>query len=81
MFLTAEGGLSNVRDLTRPISENKTKNKNLGGKHRRKYFFRCSITSLWERKKEDGKCKVLKFAFFHEVFPNYFAKIASSGRR
>lgn len=28
MFLTAEGGLSNVRDLTRPISEKKTKVKN-----------------------------------------------------
>lgn len=84
MFLTAGSGLSKVCDLTRPISENKTKvkkKKKLGGKHRRKYFFRCSITALWERKKEDGKCEVLKFAIFHEVFPNYFAKIASSGRR
>lgn len=27
MFLTAGGGLSNVRDLIRPISENKTKVK------------------------------------------------------
>lgn len=27
MFLTAGGGLSNVRDLARPISENKTKVK------------------------------------------------------